>query len=85
MEKLLEVRYPLYAGKLAWFRMTSELRPNFDRQGNEIRSVRYWASCLCRLGSDGPKAALVRWAVIAFLVVVAKKYAELRDLLSYLR
>lgn len=85
VEKLLEVRYPPYTGKLARFRMTSELRPNFDRQGNEICGVQYWFGFLFRLGGEGPKDALVRWAVIALVAIAAKKYAGLGGLPSYLR
>lgn len=86
VEKMLDVRYPPYLpGKLARFRMTSELRPDFDRQGNELRGVQYWLGFLFRAGGEGPKEALVRWAVIALVAIAAKKYAELGGLPSYLR
>jgi len=43
MEKLLDVRYPPYsAAKLAKFRQTSEMKPNFDRQGKQIKGLKYW-------------------------------------------
>ncbi|KAH9207563.1 Aldehyde/histidinol dehydrogenase [Leptodontidium sp. 2 PMI_412] len=60
VEKLLEVRYPPYAGKLSRFRMTNDLRPNFDRQGNEIRGVAYWFGFLFRLGGESKKGVLLR-------------------------
>lgn len=85
MEKLLDVRYPPYAGKLAKFRMTSELRPDFDRAGNEIRGVQYWFGFLFRLGGEGRKDVLVRWAVTALVAIAAKKYVGLGGLPSYLR
>lgn len=69
VEKLLEVRYPPYAGKLSRFRMTNDLRPNFDRQGNEIRGVAYWFGFLFRLGGESKKGVLVRWAVITLLAL----------------
>lgn len=48
MEKLLDVRYPPYtAAKLVKFRQTSELKPNFDRQGNQIKGLKYWLGLVC--------------------------------------
>lgn len=85
MEKMLDVRYPPYAGKLSRFRMTSELRPNFDRQGKEIRGLQYWFGFLFRLGGESKKEVLVRWAVSALVAIAAKKYADIGNLPSYLR
>jgi beta-apo-4'-carotenal oxygenase len=85
MEKLLDVRYPPYAGKLSKFRMTSELRPNFDRQGNEITGVQYWLGFVFRMGGENTKEVLVRWAITALVAVVAKKYADVGKLPSYLK
>lgn len=85
LEKMLAVRYPPYAGKLAKFRATSELRPNFDRQGNEIRGAAYWLGFLFRMGGDGKKDVLVRWAVTAIVALAAKKYVDVGKLPSYLR
>ncbi|KAG9242701.1 Aldehyde/histidinol dehydrogenase [Calycina marina] len=43
MEKLLDIRYPPYSTtKLAKFRQSSELKPNFDRNGNQIKGIKYW-------------------------------------------
>ena len=85
VEKLLEVRYPPYAGKLSRFRTTSELRPNFDRQGKEIKGVQYWFGFLFRMGGESTKEVLVRWAVTALVAVAAKKYADIGMLPSYLK
>jgi beta-apo-4'-carotenal oxygenase len=52
MEGLLAVRYPPYAGKLAQFRRTSELKPNFDRDGNEIKGLGYWLKFVLSLGGE---------------------------------
>lgn len=46
MEKLLDVRYPPYDGKIQKFRQMSELKPNFDRNGKEVKGVGYWLSFL---------------------------------------
>lgn len=50
MEKLLAVRYPPYAGKLSQFKQTSELKPNFNRKGEEIKGVSYWLNFVLGLG-----------------------------------
>ncbi|TVY91013.1 Beta-apo-4'-carotenal oxygenase, partial [Lachnellula willkommii] len=65
IEKMLDIRYPPYAGKLEKFRKMSGKKPNFDRNGNEIKGVGYWVSFLGALGGPSFKAGLVRWAVVA--------------------
>lgn len=85
MEKLLAVRYPPYAGKLAKFRQTSELKPNFDRDGREIKGLKYWFGVVFGLGGEGAKSVLARWAVAAILAIGAKKYADTGKLPSYLK
>jgi beta-apo-4'-carotenal oxygenase len=69
MEKLLAVRYPPYDGKLAKFRQTSELKPNFDRDGNEIKGVKYWLGLLVGLGGGTPKRVLSKWLVAVILAI----------------
>jgi beta-apo-4'-carotenal oxygenase len=85
VEKLIAIRYPPYAGKLARYRLTSELKPNFDREGREIRGIKYWLRFLLGMGSDSLKEALVRWAIAAFVVVGLKKSADAGKLPSYLK
>jgi beta-apo-4'-carotenal oxygenase len=85
VEKLIAIRYPPYAGKLARYRLTSELKPNFDREGKEIRGIKYWLRFLLGMGSDSLKEALVRWAIAAFVVVGLKKSADAGKLPSYLK
>ena len=53
IEGLISIRYPPYAGKLAKFRKTAELKPNFDRNGNEIKGLGYWIGFVLSLGGDG--------------------------------
>ena len=62
----------------------SELKPNFDRDGNEKRGLGYWVSFLAGLGGDGAKSVAFRWAVVALLAVGAKKYQQ-GGLPSYLK
>ncbi|EHL00068.1 putative Aldehyde dehydrogenase, dimeric NADP-preferring [Glarea lozoyensis 74030] len=65
MEKMLAVRYPPYGdAKLKQFRKMSEKKPNFDREGREIKGVAYWLSFLGALGSEGPQGALFRLAIL---------------------
>lgn len=85
VEKLIAIRYPPYAGKLARYRLTSELKPNFDREGREIKGIKYWLRFLLGMGSDSLKEALVRWAIAAFVVVGLKKSADAGKLPSYLK
>jgi beta-apo-4'-carotenal oxygenase len=85
MEKLLDVRYPPYAGKLAKFRQSSELKPNFDRNGNEIRGVKYWLGVILGMGGDGASSVFKRWAVAVILAVGAKRYADGGKFPSYLK
>ena len=85
MEGLLSVRYPPYAGKLAKFRQTSELKPNFDRNGNEIRGLGYWLGFVLSLGGETTKSAFSRWFVAILVAVGVKRYADVGSLPNYLR
>ena len=53
IERLISIRYPPYDGKLAKFRKTAELKPKFDRNGNEIKGLGYWVGFVLSLGGDG--------------------------------
>ncbi|KAH8596477.1 Aldehyde/histidinol dehydrogenase [Bisporella sp. PMI_857] len=80
MEKLLDVRYPPYNGKLAKVRKTSELKPNFDRSGKQIKGIKYWLGLIFALGGESSTGTFVRWAFTALLAVGAKKYIETGNL-----
>jgi beta-apo-4'-carotenal oxygenase len=84
MEKMLAVRYPPYSdAKLKQFRKMSEKKPNFDREGKEIKGLSYWLSFLGVLGSEGLQGALIRWAVVAILAIGAKRYIDTGVLPSF--
>jgi beta-apo-4'-carotenal oxygenase len=85
MEKLISVRYPPYAGKLAKIRKLTEQKPNFDRQGRETKGVGYWLSFIFGLGSNSLKGALVRWVVVALVGVGLKKSQGNSSLPPWLR
>jgi beta-apo-4'-carotenal oxygenase len=76
IEKLLEIRYPPYDGKLKKYRMSTELKPNFDREGREIKGVGYLLKLLFTLGGSSTKGVLARWALVALIAVGAKKRAD---------
>ena len=74
---MLAVRYPPYGdAKLQQFRKMSEMKPNFDRDGREIRGLGYWLSFLGGLGSEGVQGAVVRWAVLALVVMGVRRYVD---------
>jgi beta-apo-4'-carotenal oxygenase len=85
MEGLLSVRYPPYAGKLAKFRQTAELKPNFDRSGKEVKGLGYWLSFVLTLGGDSTKGVFSRWFLAVLFAMGAKRYADSGSLPNYLR
>jgi beta-apo-4'-carotenal oxygenase len=76
MEKLLAVRYPPYDGKLKRLRLQSTLKPNFDREGREIKGLGHWLGLLFSLGGSSSKEAILRWAVVALIAVGAKRKVD---------
>ncbi|KAF4636342.1 hypothetical protein G7Y89_g1733 [Cudoniella acicularis] len=86
MEKLLDIRYPPFsAAKLKKFRSTSEIKPNFDREGKELRGFGYWVSFLGGLGGESVKGALMRWAIVALIAFGAKRWGDLNGLPAFLK
>lgn len=85
MEKLLDVRYPPYIGKLEKFQKMSTLKPNFDREGREIKGVGYWLSLVFSLGGESIKGAILRWALVALVAVGTKRWQGNNGLPSWLR
>ena len=61
MERLLAVRYPPYEGKLAQFRYMTQLKPNFDREGNVTPSL---ASFVSTLGARSKAGGFLRYLVV---------------------
>lgn len=78
IEKMLDVRYPPYGdAKLKRYRMSSQLKPNFDRNGVEIKGLRYWIGFLMSAGTGSKKSGLLAWALVAVLAWAdAKKRAD---------
>ncbi|KAJ9197949.1 hypothetical protein DTO164E3_5505 [Paecilomyces variotii] len=63
LESVITIRYPPYAGKLAKFRVASQLTPDFDREGRKIRFRLLRA--ILTLGGGTVKAGAGRAAVLA--------------------
>lgn len=83
MERLIAVRYPPYAGKLAKLRQMSTLKPDFDRQGNTKRNL---VHAFLSLGGEGIRVAMMRWVTLIALALVTKRWMEGRSSLPpYLR
>jgi beta-apo-4'-carotenal oxygenase len=85
MESLIDVRYPPYAGKLAKMRRLTTQKPNFDREGREIKGVGYWLSFVFGLGANSLKGAIARWVMVALVAVGLKKAQGSSSLPPWLR
>jgi beta-apo-4'-carotenal oxygenase len=85
MESMISVRYPPYAGKLAQIRRLTQQKPNFDRQGKEIKGAGYWFSFVFGLGANSLKGVIVRWVVVALVAVGFKKAQRNGSLPPWLR
>lgn len=77
MESLLSVRYPPYAGKLAKWKATSTLYPDFDRQGNKLRLG--WLRTILTLGGGSAKAGVSRAATVAIVAYLVMQYLQRRS------
>lgn len=65
-EKFLRVRYMPYSIKeLKFFQAVGEAKPDFDRNGRQIKGVKYLLGLVFSLGSKSAKGALFKWAVLA--------------------
>ncbi|UNI20692.1 Hexadecenal dehydrogenase, variant 2 [Purpureocillium takamizusanense] len=71
-EKVLRVRYMPYSwGELERYKKISAPKPNFDRDGNVVRGLKYWVGLVFGLGGKSASSAALRWgiliAVLSFL------------------
>lgn len=72
MEKLLDVRYPPYAGKMASLKKMTDLAPDFDRQGKLTRPSFVWLALF--LGGRTMTSGLGRWAVLLLTLIGLRKF-----------
>lgn len=76
MERLLDVRYPPYEGKLVKLRNMSELKPNFDRAGRvKFSLVKYILS----LGATSTMGGVTRYALVLLAATGLRVYIDRRS------
>lgn len=64
-DSLLRVRYMPYSWPhLKRFQLMNSAKPNFDRQGKQVKGLKYLVGLVLRLGGKSSKGALLRWAVL---------------------
>ncbi|KAH0522474.1 hypothetical protein TsFJ059_006308 [Trichoderma semiorbis] len=69
-DKLLRVRYmPYSASELKRHHRISEKKPNFDRNGQLVKGLKYWFAVLLSLGSKNAASFALRWGVLIALAV----------------
>lgn len=69
-DKLLRVRYmPYSTSELKRHRRISEKKPDFDRNGQLVKGLKYWIVVLLSLGSKGATGFALRWGVLIALAV----------------
>jgi len=76
MERLLDMRYPPYAGKLAKFQKMNNRKPNFDRDGNTRHGL---VRLLLTLGAGTAAGGMARYAIIILAAASAKQYLDMRS------
>jgi len=78
MEKLLDIRYPPYTGKLSTLKFLTDKAPNFDRNGKSTVSTLRW---ILSLGADGTFQGLLRWSALLVALFAAQKQLRKQHLL----
>ena len=64
MERALKIRYPPYAGKLASFERMTQLKPDFDRNGQKVYGLLGWLKILISLGGSNTTSAIKRYILV---------------------
>ncbi|KAM4065622.1 aldehyde dehydrogenase family protein [Hirsutella rhossiliensis] len=79
IEKAFRPRYMPYSMKeLERYRLLALPKPNFDRDGNVIRGLKYWLAVVLGLGGKSSPSVALRWGVlIALLTVLGLKRSSL--------
>ncbi|KAF7188472.1 Beta-apo-4'-carotenal oxygenase [Pseudocercospora fuligena] len=73
MESLLSIRYPPFTeAKLKQFKSMSEMKPDFDRNGNPAGAGLLW--WILGLGGKSAAGASSRWVTVAVLAVALRYY-----------
>ncbi|KAI1812903.1 aldehyde dehydrogenase [Poronia punctata] len=83
MDKLLRVRYlPHSPADFKQFLWMNSVKPNFDRNGREIRGLGYYWWLVFGLGGTSAKGALIRWLTLLAAGYVA--FTQSHQLSPYL-
>ena len=61
---LLRVRYMPYKFSELEFMAKLGPKPNFDRQGNVVKGLKYWTGFLFGLGGKSAQSAAIRWGML---------------------
>ena len=76
VERLLDVRYPPYEGKLAKYRKMSEWKPDFDREGKvKFNLIKY----LLTLGAGNTIGGVTRYALVLLAAIGLKAFLDRRS------
>lgn len=78
-EKVLRVRYMPYSmSELERFKKLSAPKPNFDRNGNVVKGLKYWLGVIFSLGGKSATGAALRWGIlVAIFAVLGLKRSSL--------
>ena len=76
MERLLDVRYPPYEGKLAKYRQMSQAKPDFDREGRVKFSL---VNFVLSLGAGSTLGGITRYALVLLAAMGLKTYLDRRS------
>ncbi|CAM1500905.1 Fc.00g100670.m01.CDS01 [Cosmosporella sp. VM-42] len=68
-ELMLKVRYMPYSLKELDQLHMLDAKPNFDRNGKQIKGLKYFLGLILGLGSKSSKGAVLRWAVLVAAAV----------------
>lgn len=70
-DSFLRVRYMPYSWPhLKRLHLMNGVSPNFDRNGVQLKGLKYYLGLIFSLGGKSSKRALIRWAVFAVIAAV---------------
>lgn len=71
-DSFLRVRYMPYSWPhLKRLHRMNSLKPNFDRNGKQVKGLKYLISLIFGLGGRSSKGALLRWAILVMAAIAA--------------
>lgn len=68
-DKVLRVRYMPYSwNELSRYHKMNGHKPNFDRDGNVTKGLKYWFGFVFGLGGKSTSGSAVRWGILFALI-----------------